>query len=537
MPDLLTVGAQATQLYKTALGTVSNNIANLNSEGYSRQSVTISENAPIEIGSTFVGAGSVLTQISRAYNGFAETNLRHSSSDLNNQQPMIDYGNRIIDIFGSETSGLTSSLDRFYTASANLSTDAASQPLRNIFLSEAESLATNFRDLAGHLDTISGESQADIEFQISKLNDLSQQVVVINAQLDRKVSVTDQPPALLDQRDQLLREISELVKIDVRERPSGAVEVRLDSNSGAVVVNGAKNNTFSAIFEVNDAGQVEIVANTNGNSKVTVAVTGGTIGGLLNFRSQILAPAQADLDILAKTIVTEVNAIQMTGVDLNGDRGTALFDIDSTVGAAGMTLLQTDPFKIAAAGLLRITNNAANSGTASIDYQAPPANVATPANFTLTYSAGAGYSDGATNYNPDANGQFVYAGITFTVKGIPADGDSFDIGLNTNSDGDNRNIALVAQLQNKSVLSDGNSISEGYAAIVSRAGSRISLAIISQEAMQVIYDQAVQTRDEVSGVNLDEEAADLIRFQQAFQASAQIIQTASKLFDSILAVR
>jgi flagellar hook-associated protein 1 FlgK len=270
---------------------------------------------------------------------------------------------------------------------------------------------------------------------------------------------------------------------------------------------------------------------------VTVAVTGGTIGGLLNFRSQILAPAQADLDILAKTIVTEVNAIQMTGVDLNGDRGTALFDIDSTVGAAGMTLLQTDPFKIAAAGLLRITNNAANSGTASIDYQAPPANVATPANFTLTYSAGVGYSDGAANYNPDANGQFVYAGITFTVKGIPADGDSFDIGLNTNSDGDNRNIALVAQLQNKSVLSDGNSISEGYAAIVSRAGSRISLAIISQEAMQVIYDQAVQTRDEVSGVNLDEEAADLIRFQQAFQASAQIIQTASKLFDSILAVR
>jgi flagellar hook-associated protein FlgK len=537
MPDLLTVGAQATQLYKTALGTVSNNIANLNSEGYSRQSVTISENAPIEIGSTFVGAGSVLTQISRAYNGFAETNLRHSSSDLNNQQPMIDYGNRIIDIFGSETSGLTSSLDRFYTASANLSTDAASQPLRNIFLSEAESLATNFRDLAGHLDTISGESQADIEFQISKLNDLSQQVVVINAQLDRKVSVTDQPPALLDQRDQLLREISELVKIDVRERPSGAVEVRLDSNSGAVVVNGAKNNTFSAIFEVNDAGQVEIVANTNGNSKVTVAFTGGTIGGLLNFRSQILAPAQADLDILAKTIVTEVNAIQMTGVDLNGDRGTALFDIDSTVGAAGMTVLQTDPFKIAAAGLLRITNNAANSGTASIDYQAPPANVATPANFTLTYSAGVGYSDGATNYNPDANGQFVYAGITFTVKGIPADGDSFDIGLNTNSDGDNRNIALVAQLQNKSVLSDGNSISEGYAAIVSRAGSRISLAIISQEAIQVIYDQAVQTRDEVSGVNLDEEAADLIRFQQAFQASAQIIQTASKLFDSILAVR
>ena len=169
MTDLLNIGAQATQLYKSALTTGSNNIANLNTEGYSRQSLDISANTMIPIGNTYLGTGSTLNQITRAYNGFVETNLRDTSSDLYNQQPVIDYGNRVIDIFGSPTSGLTSSLDRFYAASATLSADPASVPQRNIFLTEAESLASSFQSLSGHLDDIDQESQLDINLQLSTL--------------------------------------------------------------------------------------------------------------------------------------------------------------------------------------------------------------------------------------------------------------------------------------------------------------------------------------------------------------------------------
>ena len=539
MADLLTIGAQATQLYKTALTTVSNNIANLNTEGYSRQSLDISANPPIKIGGTYLGSGSTLNQVTRAYNGFAEANLRDAGSELMNQQPVIDYGNRIIDIFGSSTSGLTSSLDRFYTASAILGTDPASQPLRNIFLTEAEGLASNFRALSGQLADINIESQTDINLQISKLNSLTQQLFVVNEQLDRKISLDQQPPALLDQRDNLLRDLSEVVKIDVKERASGGVDVRLDGAAGTIVVNQRISTTFSASFSATDPGGTNIFASTYSTATDTSSVTGGFLGGLINFRSQILAPAIVDLDNLAVTVNTEINAIQTTGVDLNGQRGTALFAVDPDIGgAAGFKIIQTDPSKITAAGLLRITPTTANTGTATMDYAAVPVGAATPA-VTLTFnSTTTSFSDGnGGSYALGLNGQFDYGGISFTVAGDPANGDSFVIGLNTNSTGDNRNIQLMTQLQNKSVMANGNSIGASYAAIVSGAGNRVSLALVSQDALQAIYDQASETKASVSGVSLDEEAADLIRFQQAFQASAQIIQTASKLFDSILAVR
>ncbi|MFB1035838.1 MAG: flagellar hook-associated protein FlgK, partial [Sinobacterium sp.] len=511
----------------------------LNTEGYSRQSLDISANTMIPIGNTYLGTGSTLNQITRAYNGFVETNLRDTSSDLYNQQPVIDYGNRVIDIFGSPTSGLTSSLDRFYEASATLSTDPASVPQRNIFLTEAESLASSFQSLSGHLDDIDQESQLDINLQLSTLNNLTQQLVEVNAQLARKPSLDQQPPELLDQRDNLLRELSELVKIDVNERASGGVEVRLDSSTGTVLVNQLTSAKFTASFSENDPGAAKIFANVHGSSSETLSVTGGLLGGLINFRSQILAPAVTALDHLAVTVNAEINAIQTTGVDLNGERGTALFEIDpNTGGAAGFNIILTDPSKVAAAGLLRITNGDANTGSASLDYLAIPTGAATPA-VTLTYDDVAGtFTDSSGGvYTPDVKGLFSVGAITFELRGVPATGDTFEIGLNTNAAGDNRNMALMVQLQNKSVMPNGNSISAGYAEIVNGAGNRVSLAVISQDAMQAIYDQAIQAKGMVSGVNLDQEASDLIRFQQAYQASAQIIKTASELFDAILAVR
>ena len=106
-----------------------------------------------------------------------------------------------------------------------------------------------------------------------------------------------------------------------------------------------------------------------------------------------------------------------------------------------------------------------------------------------------------------------------------------------NSPGDNSNMVLLSRLQTEDVMTDGGSLTDGYNSIVTSVGSQVTLAKISREALQVVYDQAVAENDQVSGVNLDEEAADLIRYQQAFQASAKIIEVSSKLFDAILAVR
>lgn len=199
-------------------------------------------------------------------------------------------------------------------------------------------------------------------------------------------------------------------------------------------------------------------------------------------------------------------------------------------------MLQTDPYQVATAGLLRITANAGNSGTAKLDYSQIAAGTATPT-FTLTFTTAVGYRIGGAAIAVDANGDFTHEGINYSVAGTPEDGDSFAIGLNTNAAGDNRNVRLIAQLQTKQVTAQARTIGDGYTDLVNSVGSASSLAKISQDALQVVHDQAVMEKDKLSGVSLDQEAADLIRFQQAFQAAAQIIQTSNKMFDAIVNIR
>jgi hypothetical protein len=130
-----------------------------------------------------------------------------------------------------------------------------------------------------------------------------------------------------------------------------------------------------------------------------------------------------------------------------------------------------------------------------------------------------------------------YKTLSLSFDTDPLAGDRFVVDGNQNGIGNNSNMLLMVALQDKPVLTNDRTIRDGYIDIVSTVGNKATLGRISQEALQVVYDQAMQSRDQVSGVSLDEEAADLIRFQQAYQASAQIIQMASKLFDSILAIR
>jgi flagellar hook-associated protein FlgK len=161
----------------------------------------------------------------------------------------------------------------------------------------------------------------------------------------------------------------------------------------------------------------------------------------------------------------------------------------------------------------------------------------TPAMINISYSTVNGYAINGTPYTPSADGKINYEGITLSLSGIAADGDSFSVITNTDGVGDNRNMLLLARLQTKDVMPGGGSINDGYADIVTTVGSQATLAKMSKEALQVIYDQSLEAKDRISGVSLDEEAADLIKFQQAFQASAKIIQVSQTLFDSILAVR
>ena len=231
MSDLLSLGSGAISVYKQALATVSNNIANVNNEGYSRQTVSISQNQPVQAGTSFLGTGARLASIEREFDAFTEQ-LRVSTSDLAAQKPLVEYAGRILDRFAAKDSALSGAMDRFFSSLSTLSADASSLSLREIALSDAALLGDRFQALDGFLDDQGAGSAADLGATVAEINALAQELGGVNQKLSRRDALSKQPPALLDERDQLLRDLSERVRLDVSEA-SREVTVRLGNGAGA----------------------------------------------------------------------------------------------------------------------------------------------------------------------------------------------------------------------------------------------------------------------------------------------------------------
>jgi flagellar hook-associated protein FlgK len=542
MSDLLQLGANGIRLYQSALKTVSNNIANASTPGYSRQTTVINEATPVPLDRFFVGTGALVERIERAYDAAVESSLRDSSSDLNAQGPMISYTNRVLDIMGSQAVGLTDALDKFFSAAENLSVDPASSTLRTLFLNEAEGVAARFNELSGQVLRAADDSQALIEQDVNDLNALGAQLVRINQQLGRRISEDAQPPALLDERDKLLRDMAALAKVNININDAGQATVKLGGSSdNNLFVTAARSYDLTATFSDTNAGNIVFTLDATGDNRVIAGPSGGTIAGAVTFRSQVLQPAITQLDNLAQSFSDAVNGVQEQGLDANGNAGQALFAIDpAAANAAGsISVALSNPSTIATAESLRVANSPSNlsNAYASVSYTVQPAT----SNYQIRFDTDATYSILDTTGNAvSTNNPFdPIAGVTFddvtsTFSEVPRAGDVFTVEPNTNAAGDNSNLAALIALKDAPVVNGTDTFSDAYFNIVNGVGSKARFSEITRDALQVVYDQAVDTKDEISGVNLDQEAADLIRFQQAYQASAQVIQTANRIFDSIL---
>lgn len=376
MSDLLSIGSAGVAAYQRALSTVSNNIANVGTEGYVRQETSLTETMPRNSGRVYLGTGVAVAGIKRAYDAFLEQNLRNSTSELNTQGPMVDYANRVIDIMGSDTVGLTPALDKFFATSRALSADPASTILRSEFLRDADGLASRMRELSTQMGSVDTETREAIGSRVADINTLAQQIAIVNNKLSKHALVDRQPPDLLDQRDLLLTKLSELVKINVRTAQNGAVDISIGNVSGAGAI--VKNDVavpLEARFDERDLSRVALIADPYSKTpEAILGVSSGELGGLLAFREQVLQPTMTSMDFLATTLASEINAIHRNGIDLNGEVGQDLFvirpvsAIDPKTGAqisldraaAGIRVEQSDPAKVAAGSLFRVIENDTN---------------------------------------------------------------------------------------------------------------------------------------------------------------------------------
>ena len=415
MTDLLSIGSSAVKNSQLAPAVVSNNIANVNTEGYVKQSLIYEENTPASLGRFSIGSGATADGIRRAYDGLVENSVRASESDLAAQQPVVEMTNRLIDVFGDQQASLVPALGSMFDSFRDLSLDAASEVRRDQVLGNAQSLAARFNDLSGQLDAFDLESTEALEAKVGELNVLLERLGQINGKLQKVKDLSKQPADLLDLRDQVLRDVSELVKVSVSESANGTIKVGIGNLDKTVI----ENNRFGQVSLQSSGGRpasMQLVLSFDETSRDLGQIDGGELSGLINFRERVLSPTVSGFETLATNLVKEINTAHAQGMDLNGDAGQAIFAVRP----------EADVFYGASAA--RVQVEVAASSDLSLDGKA----------IQLQY-------DGQRDqwFGFDAKGQRVAAqgtttnltidGIDVQITGAPQDGDQVQIGMRANA--------------------------------------------------------------------------------------------------------
>jgi len=276
MSDLLGIGSSGVGAYQRALATVSNNIANVSTEGYTRQDVSLTANQPRLMGGSYLGTGARFDNVQRQYDAFVESNLRNSNSELASQKPLLSYVNRLIDVMGDESVGLTTAVNLFFESARDLASDPASIVSRSTFLRDADGLAARFRQLAGQFELLDNETRQSVETDVEQVNSLTQQLGLLNKQMVKHSSASNQPSELLDQRDRLLRELSGLISVKTKFEPNGAVLVSVgDTLDQGILVAQSNVRAISVSQSRIDSNKLEFVIDAYANPETMTGISTG----------------------------------------------------------------------------------------------------------------------------------------------------------------------------------------------------------------------------------------------------------------------
>lgn len=632
MADLLRLGAGSLQNWQSALNTTGHNIANANTEGYSRQTVELGTSRALRFGFGYVGQGAEIVSIERASNSFVTSQVRNFTSSASQYETFVQFSSRVDDILANSQNSLSVSMERFFNAASDVAASPSTLPERQALIGEGDNLVARQQSFNDLLQDLNSEINSAIGLRVTEINGIASSISGINQLILNTNNSGGTPNDLLDQRDRLVEKLSSKISTSVVEQNDGSFNVLI--GKGQALVIGAVPTELEVRFNQFDSSRLEIGVKGLIGNDASQFVKGGELQGLLDFRSRVLNPAQTQLGVLALGIGETINAQHKVGVDLNGVLGgnifapiaisvapegfnagtsgpvvtltdasevrasdysldyngtqwqlTRLSDSTSVSGAGPLVLdgmsvdvsagvpvsgdsfrinpghdaavnfamAISDPRKIAAASPVIADTPLANVGIGILTDLKVAANNTLPlaAPISLTFNANAGGAGipgfdvvggpgGSILYDPATEGAgkaftFATQGVSFTLANTPQPGDSFTITNNTGAFGDNRNIVQIGELQYASTLNGGkNSYQEFYGGLVAQVGVISSQAGSNLTIENSLLNQATDYRDSISGVNLDEEAANLLRYQQAYQASAQMIKIADQLFQTLI---
>lgn len=548
---VLNIGLSGLNAAQAGLITTSHNISNAGTAGYTRQRTVQEAQEPFFSGGGFLGTGAKITTTLRQYDQFVNKQLldaQSRSAELDTYETQIG---QLDDLLADPEAGLSPALQSFFRAVQDLSANPTSSAARQSTISAGEALASRFQLLDGRMSEIRGDINSQITGQVASINAYAKGIAEINKRIQSAEAAGPGQPAndLRDQRDQLINELNQIIKVNTVTQSDGAISVFIGNGQSLVV--GNEPYQLAAMPDPADPQRITVgqVLASGGSVVVPESMfTGGKLGGLLSFRSDTLDSAQGELGQLAMDFVNGFNAQHQLGQTIDGNAGGDFFGFNGTpttlTAASQIRVTIANTRDVAAASPVATAASAANTGTAAIDGGRVINRTSLPfaGNVTLTYdsgtssfSASGGITAGPFAY---AAGQpFTVGGVELTVTGTPANGDTFTLGNNPTGRNDNRNALQLGSLQTANLALGGTAnFQSAYASLVSDVGSTAQEVQITARAATTLVEQTTATQQGISGVNLDEEAANLLRYQQLYQASSKVIQIAGKIFDEILAL-
>ena len=528
---------RAMQVNQAALNIVNNNISNMNTEGYSKQSLDLEQNVLNNNTSNLyelaqAGGGADIQAISRNREAFLDNYYRNENSTM---EYYDEYSSnvKLIESITNElgTSSISTALSNFYAASQKLSTNPSDSVVRNNFLQASQDLCIKFNQTSSQLanlrESVAGDVNKDGSLELSKIavtcDDLNQKLEALT-DLNKNIALTSSqgltPNGLLDQRDLLLDQISSIIPVSI-ETNSGNL-VTLKFNSVTLVGGTEKFASFKPTKGLtNDQPAVVQLVDVNSNpliADISTKSPTGTLGALLDISGSNASKLNVnnmlkDLNTLATTFANEVNTLQRGGQYIDSATNTLKLVTTNVSDGVGGTTVLTVPASAAPFDVF-VNDATLNSVVAASDI--------TAANITIS--------------NNILNDPFKIAASKSAVT--PADTavlGSTDTINDVNAIGDGANALVLAQLRTKTITALNKNTTEGFLTSLSGRVGVQSQSINDKHSVQSSIMSQIETkRASVSGVNLDEELSDLIKYQRAYEASARVFSTVDSILKTIL---
>lgn len=323
MSNLISIGLSGLNASQAALSVTSNNIANAATPGYSRQQTVTAAGGLQNIGVGFLGSGTTLSDVRRIYNSYLDNQLQTATSLNTDAVAFQDQITTVDKLLADSSTGISSVLTAFFSALQTASAAPGDVASRQLLLTQAQTLSNRFNAISSQMSQQNDSINSQLDTLTGQVNKLTASIAEYNKQIVQLSASGNTPNSLLDARNEAVRSLNELVGVTVQER-DGNLDVYL--GTGQSLVTGNSSNTLSVAPSVGDKSQYSVQVNyPTFSSDVTSVITGGQIGGLLRYRSDVLTPSMNELGRVALVVADSINSQLGQGLDANGQFGSSLF--------------------------------------------------------------------------------------------------------------------------------------------------------------------------------------------------------------------